>query len=397
MALLRNVGFLCALVLLAAGASAQSTQPASSPRPTLLAFGSANHFWIATVESYKEGNKTLYKTLVRDQALPAGDWKDMGVPVLGAAKALAESQGELAILLEDGSWKWLGAGGLTTGPAVPGTGQILAWNSVSSTLYAVRAVEGGRQAIASAQQPSQNNLDALPAPATRPSTRSATTLATTTAVTTGPSIVAARPAVLVLLRFDKGEWQGVADLPASVKTNIVSISGAGSKLLLAAAGQSDLIRTWTLTDSRWEGWGDFHAGSRPDDLGAVSLGHLPAIWAQDQDASIRVFVKREGEEWSSLKAFEMSKGLPPEAERTVAAPGGEFRVVAMGKDGKVFEQRYDTTGAKRGDLIPLPTPQVEHESPIARVMQLTVVLAMVVIMLVTFYKRRSSGPKEEGP
>lgn len=396
MALLRNVGLLCALMAMGGTALAQSTQPTSSVRPALLAFGSSDHYWIATVESYKEGNKTLFKTLVRDQTLPAGDWKDMGVPVLGYAIALADSQSELAILLDDGNWKWLGSGGLTTGPAVPGTGPILAWSSAASTLYAVRAVEGGRQAIAAAQHASQNNLDTLPAPATRPATRRTTTAATTS-VTTGPSVAAARPPVLVLLRFDKGAWRGVADLPASVKSNIISISGAGSKLLLAAAGQGDFIHTWALTDSKWEGWGEFHTGSRPNDLGVISLGHLPAIWAKDQDEMIKVFVKREGEEWSSLKAFEMPKGLPADAERTVAAPGAEIHVVAMGKDGKVFEQRYDSTGAKRGDLSALPVPQVEHESPIARVMQLTVVLAMVVIMLVTFYKRRSTGPKEEAP
>jgi hypothetical protein len=400
MTLYKNVGLLCALLALASTTDAQSTQSASLPRPTLLAFGSSNHYWIATIESYKEGNKTLYKTLVREQTLPAGDWKDMGVPVLGYAAGLAESQGQLAVLMEDASWKFLDSSGLTTGPDLPGTGPVLAWGSASSTLYAIRAVEGGKQAIVNPDDNGQVDRPPTPATTSRPTTRPTTAKAatTTSATTTTRSSISAttRPATLVLLRYERGQWHGAADLPASIRSNLVSISGVGNKLLLAEAGAGDLVRAWALTDSKWEGWGEFHAGSHPGDLGAMALGHVPALWTKDQDKGVKVFVKREGEEWSSLKTFELPKALPASAQRTVAAAGDDIRLVAMGKDGKIWEQRYDSTGAKRGDFAPLPTPQVEHESPMVRVLQMMVLLAMVVVMLVTFYKRRTPGPKDEG-
>jgi hypothetical protein len=136
--LLRRLRVLCVLLLSAAPVGlAQTTQPY---RPTLLAFGSADRYWLASVESYREVGKVKYKTLVRGQALPAGDWKDLGV-IYGHAAALAETQGDLALLLDDGSWKRLGEGGLATGPSDPGTGPVHARGNTGSKINAIRAVE----------------------------------------------------------------------------------------------------------------------------------------------------------------------------------------------------------------------------------------------------------------
>jgi hypothetical protein len=381
MTLLRKAWVAGALLLLFAATSfAQSSQPAQASSRTLMAYGSSDHYWIASVESYKDSGKTAYKTLVRDQTLPAGDWKDLGT-VLGYATGLAQSQGELAILLNDESWKRLGPAGLTTGLQLPGTGPVLAWGSAASTLYAVRAVEGGKHALPQAEEAKAT---------THPSTKPAATRATTT-----PSATT-RPLTLVLLRYDKGQWQAVADLPASAK-GLISICGVGNKLLLASSGDNDTIHAWALADSKWEGWAEFHAKSRPTTIGAIAVGHVPAVWTRDQDDGIRIFVKREGEEWSSLKNFELPKSIPAGAERTIATAGEEIRLVVMGKDSKIWEQRYDASGAPRGQLTALPAPQAEHESQMTRVLQMMALLAMVIVLLVTFYKRRTPGPKEEEP
>ena len=139
------IALVAALALPGLPLIAQTTQSIPA-RPSVLAYGSADQYWIAEIQSFGGGSKPRYKTLVRQQTLPAGDWRDLGT-VFGQATALAEAQGELAILLDDGSWKRLGEGGLSTGPSVPGTGQVLAWGSVASTLYAIRAVEGGPEAV----------------------------------------------------------------------------------------------------------------------------------------------------------------------------------------------------------------------------------------------------------
>src|SRR5438045_1031435 len=125
--LARLVLITCGLfTVLARPAAAQSSQPVAATQPyhpTLLAYGSPDQYWVASVEPYRDGAKTRFKTLIRQQTLPAGDWKEVG-PVYGHAAALAEMQGELALLLDDGAWKRIGEGGLTTGPFVPGTGAV---------------------------------------------------------------------------------------------------------------------------------------------------------------------------------------------------------------------------------------------------------------------------------
>ena len=140
------------LLLLLTTASLAQTLPTSAPtapepyHPMLLAYGSAERYWIARVETYTDGPKVRMRTLVRGQELPAGDWQDLGT-VFGHAVALAETQGELALLMEDGSWKRRGAAGLATGPFIPGTGPVLAWASSSRDLYAIRNVEGGVEGV----------------------------------------------------------------------------------------------------------------------------------------------------------------------------------------------------------------------------------------------------------
>jgi len=104
------IALVAALALPGVPLIAQTTQSIPT-RPSVLAYGSADQYWIAEIQLFGGGSKPRYKTLVRQQTLPAGDWRDLGT-VFGQAVALAEAQGELAVLLDDGSWKRLGEGGL---------------------------------------------------------------------------------------------------------------------------------------------------------------------------------------------------------------------------------------------------------------------------------------------
>src|SRR3982751_4670194 len=64
---------------------AQTTQSVPT-RPSVLAYGSADQYWIAEIQPFGGGSKPRYKTLVRQQTLPAGDWRDLGT-VFGQANA----------------------------------------------------------------------------------------------------------------------------------------------------------------------------------------------------------------------------------------------------------------------------------------------------------------------
>jgi hypothetical protein len=381
-------------VLIAAiAASASAAAPASAPattqsaatqpfRPTLFAYGSSDQYWIASVESYREGTKTRFKTFVRQQTLPAGDWKDLGV-VYGHATALAEVNGELALLLEDGSWKRLGEAGLSTGPTVPGAGQVLAWGSASSTLYAIRAVEGGPDAVTT--RPVE--------PTSRPSgAPGATTRAFTLApAASQPSI---RPLTLALLRYERGQWVGVSELPPGTSTAAnFALAAAGNKPLLAVSSDRGVVHTFTWVDFKWEDDGDVRATARTSDFGLLTVSHLAALWTIDPDGGMTLFLKHEGESWSPAKAFVLP-AVPQGAQRALAAAGEEFRLVFL-KEGKFWEQRYDANGSPLGGLNELRAPQTNHADPIIRILYSILLLGMVVVMLVTFYRRRATIEKKD--
>lgn len=383
---------LCALfassTFAATAATAPTTRPAAAAttqpfRPSLFAYGSSGQYWIANVEPYRDGARSLFKTLVRRQTLPAGDWKDLGV-VYGHAAALAEVQGELAVLLEDGSWKRLGEAGLSTGPVVPGTGQVLAWGSAGGMLYAIRAVEGGPKAVAT------RPVDSSPS-TTRPvaTTRNYVMPSVTTAPTT-------RPLTLALLRYEYGQWVGVSELPRGTDTGgAFALAGAAGRPLLAVSTDNRTVNTFELVDGKWEDRGDLRAADRGASFGLVNAAHLPALWTIDPDGAMSLFLKHEGEAWARAKPFALP-AVPAGAQRALAAAGQEFRLVFL-KDGKFWEQRYDANGAPLGSLNELHAPQGNHSDPIIRVLYSLMLLGMVIIMLVTFYRRRAAAAADQRP
>jgi hypothetical protein len=378
---------LCCALLAAPPAAAQATQPY---RPILLAHGSSNRYWVANVESWKDGQKFRQKTVIRGQVLPAGDWQEV-ITLYQPALDLTDLQGDLAILLEDGNWKRAGPAGLSTGPALPGVGPVLAWGSSSNTLYAVRAVEGGREALTT--RPNESPAPPAP-PATRPTTAPTTQATLTTRPATSPVAAATRPttrpAPLVLLQYDRGQWVAVADLPPDLPAHQMALTVTGDRPLLATSADGTTIRTLAWSDGRWQDWGEVRPPTRAARFELLTVPNVLALWTIDLDGVIRVNVKREGESWAPLKEFKMPDGVPADAQRTLALAGEEFRLEVL-KDGKISEQRYDLSGAKRGSLTELPTPQSTQPSPLGWILQSIALLVMVVV-LITFYRRRAAQP-----
>ena len=371
---MRGLPAICAMLgIWANWAAAQTSQPSPPSRPTILSYGSADQYWVATVEK-DQTSKARFKTLVRSQALPAGDWRDLGV-IYGHGTALAQTQGDLAVLLDEGAWKRLGTGGLSTGPALPGTGGVLAWGSVGQTLYAVRAVEGGLE-----------SLTTQPSATTQASQVAASTQAS---ITTRPTT---RPARLTLLKLDRGQWVGAADLPMDLGAGMMAVAGFGNKPVLAVAGSSGTIRMFIWNDLKWEPMGEVRATGRAGAVGLLSAGRVLALWV-DQEGQIKLFLKREGEDWAPADGFATAGG--PNAKRSLAAAGEEFRMALL-EDGKLREQRYDLSGKPRGTLTEMPTPQTFQPDPLLRALEVIVLLAIIVVVMVTFYRRRAAaGEKEE--
>ncbi|HSI34201.1 MAG TPA: hypothetical protein VK986_11485, partial [Tepidisphaeraceae bacterium] len=151
-------------------ATAPAAQPTSRPAPaarTLFAHGTADRFWIARVETRNESGRTVQQTVVREQKMPTGQWREVttvGAPILG----LSNLQGDAVVLLEDGAWRRLNTT-MSTGLTIPGVGPTLAFARAPGALYAVRDFEGGRAGALEDEEPDPA-APASAAPVTRPAT-----------------------------------------------------------------------------------------------------------------------------------------------------------------------------------------------------------------------------------
>src|SRR5690348_14700921 len=77
----------CLLSLIAPAAHSQTTQAVR--QAALFAVGAEDQYWVAVVEAVKDA-KGQFKTVVRTQGLPAGDWREQGT-VFGQAVGVARS------------------------------------------------------------------------------------------------------------------------------------------------------------------------------------------------------------------------------------------------------------------------------------------------------------------
>jgi hypothetical protein len=125
----------------------------------------------------------------------------------------------------------------------------------------------------------------------------------------------------------------------------------------------------------------------------LTAGHVAALWSGDAQGGIQLSLKREGEPWSAFKPLQLPQSQAG-AQRAFAAAGDAFRVVFL-KDAKLTEQRYDATGMPNGSLSDMQAPQTNRPDPIVRILYSVMLLGMVVVMLVTFYRRRAVIEKKD--
>jgi hypothetical protein len=359
--------------------------PVEPYRPTLLAYGASDRYWIARFETYQEGGKPRTRTVIRGQELPGGDWQEFG-SLYARAAALAESQGDLAVLLDDNSWCRVGLGRLATGTQLPGTGPVLAWASSARDLYAIRNVEGGVEGVTT--RPATDAADRRPA-----TTQAATTLPQSSgpSIATRPSAAAppptTRPARPTLLLLQQGQWVAVAELPRA--GGPVALAVVANKPILAVTPPGGGVQMYVLNDNRWQDFGRIPVPQRPGRFDLLAAGSIPALWTIDNDGAMKLYLKREGDDWTRAVPFSLPPGLPENAQRTLAFAGQDFRLVTF-KDNALWERRYDTGGAPRSDLAQLPAPQGNRQDALFWAIRGFVIAGMVIVMLLTFYHRRST-------
>ena len=168
-----------------------TTRPADARHWELLAHGSEDHLWYAFTTP---AGSNAPHSVVRERELQQPEWRDLN-DFPARLLAVGDLRKQLVAALDDGEWKRILPDQLSSGPPLPGRGEILSVVGEEGTLWAIGFAEGARPEVVGAPEVRST---------TRPTTR-----------TSGPTT---RPEQLQLYKLGPENWAHVAALPVDVRT-----------------------------------------------------------------------------------------------------------------------------------------------------------------------------------
>lgn len=319
---------------------------------------------------------------------PGQRWRFLSV-VAGRVTGMAGKASQLAVLLDNGAWAVVWAGGSATGQPLPAGGRMRAIADDGQTLWAAGLVDGGMAAVEQARR----------APTTVPGGRSPAT---------APA-AAGEPRLVVFHEVDGG-WVAVAEVPRELTPGAaVPVAMAVGERLPLVAFADDLggirvvrsqgDRTWSQT-----------VLTRPAATGpAVAAFDLvetdrgPVLWSTTGAGAGRAVVVPPGSNRSSPPAG-ATAGPPlqwpgaeqPEGTAAVDDAGEYLRVYARHGDDDVLEQRYDPADG----LKPVGTPASlvgggeDARGSLPSWLQLLVLVSLTFAAGAGVYRHLSAGPKD---
>jgi uncharacterized RDD family membrane protein YckC len=306
----KNLLFLAVLIFAVAGV-------ARGEERDVLAHASGDWCWFAKVGKtpafmQMDPSATAEQTEVfaRENS-PGQPWHSLSAtPLPGRVIALASRSSQLAVLMKDGQWMTVWAGGSATGQPLPASGRLLTIADDGTDLWAIGSVSGG---LAAAQ-----DAIAQAAGTTRP----------TTVPTTGPS--ANKPAVesLVVFRQQNGQWAAVADFPpgkALASETEVSMAVVGGVPMIAFKGADGKIGIVRYdVDHRWKDVALIQPSTQPVSTRPSSTQASGRKASGTQPASTQVA--------SAIQAFSIfSDGFDPYFWETSGNSAGELFVKLSSK------------------------------------------------------------------
>ena len=177
---------------------------------------------------------------------PGESWRPLSV-LPGRAVGLAARDAALVVLMADGSWQTVWAGGSATGQPLPAHGRLRAVADDGKSLWAIGQVPGGRAAVEAEQT-------------TRPTTASAVTTAPTATTASLPEAEPGPRVRLVVFCQREGLWDLVAELGPEVPAidgRDLALAVVGGQPVVAYRLGDRMIRTiaWTgapgSTGGKW--------------------------------------------------------------------------------------------------------------------------------------------------
>ena len=387
------------LLVLLTTASVAQTAPTTAPiapepyHPMLLAYGSADRYWIARVEPYQEGAESRCAPLSAARPCPPATGR------ISARSSATPSRSPRRRASSPSSWMTVpgnaaGDAGLATvrsfpapapsspGPLRPATSTLSALSRAASKASppAPSNPRRARSPLKPRRQP-QPPTHATPSISTRPAPSARVAQAATHPTT--------RPVRPILLHFDHGQWVAVTELPPGAATAHLGLAVLGNKPLLATSTDGGTtVRTQVLVDGHWHDFGQIRTGQRPGRFDLLANGTLPALSTIDPDGAVQLSLKREGEDWTAAIPFALPPNLPETAQRTLRRRQ-DFRLVLLSQTETSLNVATTRADRPARIVVQLPTPKPTAPCHFW-IVRWFVILGMVIVMLLTFYHRR--GP-----
>jgi uncharacterized RDD family membrane protein YckC len=340
------------------------TGPSTAPA-VFLAGDNEDEYWIAAVRPTGDAKVPVETTLYRREM---GERKFAVVLRLnGRVVDVGQWAGRATVLQDNGQWLTVWPGGTATGAALPAGGTIVALGGNDTDAWAIGAVAGGFDAAKSAS-----------ATSTRP-----TTVATTT------SLVADVATRFVLFRLDRARWIPVVSLPGKSEL-VTSIPGSGSILVSGGlvyaafpdAGGTSLFR-FDPSSSTLTGPTKFPESAV--DLFTGAYGE-PLAWRRTGQTGAGPVVRLDGNETPVARVGQIDpSSLPRSLDAHVGAALGYLRLLGVGDNGDVIEQRADWNGKPIGaaeSIESLPAP--DAVPPWSKYVNVTIITLLAVALLASF-------------
>lgn len=344
---------------------------AGAAERNLLAYGTGDRIWVAEVLT-PPGQENLATTIYMR---PIGEdkWQRVGT-IQKRALSIQELQGELAVLLDDGSW-WLVRPATSTqeayqriGRSAPGP--IKAMASDGSTLWAI--------ALAPAEQP---------AVTTRPTTRRGLEMSATP-TTSATTRAGATP---MLFQLRAGDWQMIAPVPPELvpggPASCATLGVIDHAPVLAVSKVGEQVQIHRLTGGRWQAQ---DLPDSPHETQMVDLFRRDGVTAMLVVGKESCAVRKDLSAEDPFVVLADLLPLPPLDKLAIVAAGDrEFRLIfrGPGKASQLMERRYDLSGqpVRPAEELAMPAPA----SPTSQLQNIPVMLlvAMTLILLSTLRRR----------
>jgi uncharacterized RDD family membrane protein YckC len=361
------------------------TRPAEMSKRVLVV-GSVDDYWLATVVPPADANDKIHSVLYHRTQ---GEEKfNVIARMPWGISDLARWSSSAVLLLDDGQWVRMWAGGSTSGAPLPADGKILAIASDGPSLWAIGSVKGGMAAVLAAGHPASRpaTTGASTAAATSPATVPATTTAPSSATTAPTTAPTTTPATAVVLFQLKGaRWEPRYTLPIDLHNPREASMAAGSAGWVAVAASPAGGKPVVV-------YVDIKTGQQRQyvysDATSVQMLHTaePEFWVRKKEGSGSV-MRLEGTTAVQIASID-PKVIPPGSDSTLDFAMGYLRLLNIGD--KVVEQRLNDEGQPRDAAEPISSRPAPDDVPFWTNYVEGGVLLLLTIAILFSYRHRDA-------